>query len=119
MINLNLVKEILNMGGLALPYPRLKRISINGSRGEPATPEAIKYAQSYYKTKDIMDKIEKLYKEIDDIEYMLTICNDLAYKDYKELLNDKNNELLELTLLHSFKQHNMEALQWITYSKTF
>jgi hypothetical protein len=66
-----------------------------------------------------MHTIESLHKEIDNIEYMLTICNSLAYKDYKELLNDKYNELLELTLLESFKQVNKETLQWITYFKTF
>ena len=59
-----------------------------------------------------MQTIESLHKEIDNIEYMLTICNSLAYKDYKELLNDKNNELLELTLLHSFKSINKEIMQW-------
>ena len=66
-----------------------------------------------------MQTIESLHKEIDNIEYMLTICNSLAYRDYKELLNDKYNELLELTLLESFKQVNKETLQWITYFKTF
>ena len=50
-----------------------------------------------------MQTIETLNKEIDNIEYMLTICNSLAYRDYKELLNDKYNELLELTLLQAFK----------------
>ncbi len=65
-----------------------------------------------------MTTIESLHKEIDNIEYMLTICNSLAYKDYKELLNDKYNELLELTLLHSFKSINKEIMQWITYFKT-
>lgn len=59
-----------------------------------------------------MTTIESLHKEIDNIEYMLTICNSLAYKDYKELLNDKYNELLELTLLNAFKQLNKETLQW-------
>ena len=59
-----------------------------------------------------MQTIESLHKEIDNIEYMLTICNSLAYRDYKELLNDKYNELLELTLLYSFKQVNKETLQW-------
>ena len=58
-----------------------------------------------------MNTIESLHKEIDNIEYMLTICNSLAYKDYKELLNDKYNELLELTLLHSFKSINKEIMQ--------
>jgi hypothetical protein len=58
-----------------------------------------------------MTTIESLHKEIDNIEYMLTICNSLAYKDYKELLNDKYNELLELTLLHSFKSINKEIMQ--------
>ena len=57
-----------------------------------------------------MNTIESLHKEIDNIEYMLTICNSLAYRDYKELLNDKYNELLELTLLESFKQVNKETL---------
>ena len=66
-----------------------------------------------------MNTIESLHKEIDNIEYMLTICNSLAYRDYKELLNDKYNELLELTLLHSFKSINKEIMQWITYFKTF
>ena len=66
-----------------------------------------------------MTTIESLHKEIDNIEYMLTICNSLAYRDYKELLNDKYNELLELTLLHSFKSINKEIMQWITYLKTF
>jgi hypothetical protein len=66
-----------------------------------------------------MTTIESLHKEIDNIEYMLTICNSLAYRDYKELLNDKYNELLELTLLHSFKSINKEIMQWITYFKTF
>ena len=66
-----------------------------------------------------MHTIESLHKEIDNIEYMLTICNSLAYRDYKELLNDKYNELLELTLLESFKQLNSETLQWETYFKTF
>lgn len=61
-----------------------------------------------------MTTIESLHKEIDNIEYMLTICNSLAYKDYKELLNDKYNELLELTLLQSFKSINKETLKWIT-----
>lgn len=59
-----------------------------------------------------MQTIETLNKEIDNIEYMLTICNSLAYKDYKELLNDKYNELLELTLLQGFKTINKETLQW-------
>ncbi len=59
-----------------------------------------------------MNTIESLHKEIDNIEYMLTICNSLAYRDYKELLNDKYNELLELTLLHSFKSINKEIMQW-------
>jgi hypothetical protein len=59
-----------------------------------------------------MTTIESLHKEIDNIEYMLTICNSLAYRDYKELLNDKYNELLELTLLHSFKSINKEIMQW-------
>ena len=58
-----------------------------------------------------MNTIESLHKEIDNIEYMLTICNSLAYRDYKELLNDKYNELLELTLLQGFKSINKEALQ--------
>lgn len=49
MITIKEVKEILNNGGIAYPYPRLKQISINGSRGRPATPEAIKYAQAHYK----------------------------------------------------------------------
>ena len=66
-----------------------------------------------------MQTIETLNKEIDNIEYMLTICNSLAYRDYKELLNDKYNELLELTLLESFKQVNKETLQWLTWQKTF
>jgi len=57
-----------------------------------------------------MNTIESLHKEIDNIEYMLTICNSLAYKDYKELLNDKYNELLELTLLQAFKSTNKEKL---------
>ena len=61
-----------------------------------------------------MQTIETLNKEIDNIEYMLTVCNSLAYKDYKELLNDKYNELLELTLLQGFKSINKETLQWIT-----
>ena len=60
-----------------------------------------------------MQTIESLHKEIDNIEYMLTICNSLAYRDYKELLNDKYNELLELALLQCFKSINKEALQWI------
>lgn len=60
-----------------------------------------------------MTTIESLQKEIDNIEYMLTICNSLAYKYYKELLNDKHNDLLELTLLDAFKQVNKETLQWI------
>jgi len=55
-----------------------------------------------------MTTIESLHKEIDNIEYMLTICNSLAYRDYKELLNDKYNELLELTLLQAFKSTNKE-----------
>lgn len=59
-----------------------------------------------------MNTIESLHKEIDNIEYMLTICNSLAYRDYKELLNNKYNELLELTLLQGFKSINKEALQW-------
>jgi hypothetical protein len=59
-----------------------------------------------------MNTIESLHKEIDNIEYMLTICNSLAYKDYNELLNDKYNELLELTLLQGFKSINKETLQW-------
>ena len=58
-----------------------------------------------------MNTIESLHKEIDNIEYMLTICNSLAYRDYKELLNDKYNELLELTLLQGFKSINKETLQ--------
>lgn len=65
-----------------------------------------------------MQTIETLKQDIDNIEYMLTICNSLAYKDYKELLNDKYNELLELTLLNAFKQVNKEALQWINTIKT-
>jgi hypothetical protein len=52
--------------------------------------------------------IETIKKEIDNIEYMLTICNSLAYRDYTELLNDKYNELLELTLLQAFKSTNKE-----------
>jgi hypothetical protein len=55
--------------------------------------------------------IETIKKDIDNIEYMLTICNSLAYKDYNELLNDKYNELLELTLLQGFKSINKETLQ--------
>jgi hypothetical protein len=55
MITIKEVKEILSMGGLALPYPRLKKISINGSRGEAATPEAIKYAQAHYKALKAVD----------------------------------------------------------------
>ena len=66
-----------------------------------------------------MNTIESLHKEIDNIEYMLTICNSLAYRDYKELLNDKYNELLELTLLQGFKSINKEIMQWETYFKTF
>ena len=58
-----------------------------------------------------MQTIETLKQDIDNIEYMLTICNSLAYKDYKELLNDKYNDLLELTLLDAFKQVKKEALQ--------
>jgi hypothetical protein len=54
--------------------------------------------------------METIKKDIDNIEYMLTICNSLAYRDYKELLNDKYNELLELTLLHSFKSINKEIM---------
>ena len=65
-----------------------------------------------------MNTIELLHKEIDNIEYMLTICNSLDYRDYKELLNDKYNELLELTLLESFKQVNKETLQWLTWQRT-
>ena len=57
--------------------------------------------------------IETIKKDIDNIEYMLTICNSLAYKDYNELLNDKYNELLELTLLQGFKSINKETLQWM------
>ena len=57
-----------------------------------------------------MHTIESLHKEIDNIEYMLTICNSLAYRDYKELLNDKYNELLELTLLQGFQSINKEKL---------
>ena len=66
-----------------------------------------------------MQTIETLNKEIDNIEYMLTICNSLAYKDYKELLNDKYNELLELTLLQGFKSINKETLQWKQLNKRF
>lgn len=58
-----------------------------------------------------MQTIETLKQDIDKIEYILTICNNLAYKDYKELLNDKYKELLELTLLESFRTINKETLQ--------
>jgi hypothetical protein len=51
MITLDFVKEILNNGGIAYPYPRLKQISINGSRGRIATPEAIRYCVTFYKNK--------------------------------------------------------------------
>jgi hypothetical protein len=50
MITITEVKHIISMGGLALPYPRLKQISINGSRGKPADKSAIKYAQAHLKT---------------------------------------------------------------------
>ena len=55
-----------------------------------------------------MQTIDTLKRDIDNIEYMLTICNSLAYRDYTELLNDKYNELLELTLLQAFKSTNKE-----------
>ena len=58
-----------------------------------------------------MQTIDTLKRDIDNIEYMLTICNSLAYKDYKELLNDKYKELLELTLLQGCKAINKETLQ--------
>ena len=51
MIKLNDVKEVILRGGLAYPYPRLKKISINGGRGLPAEPLAIKYAQAHIKQK--------------------------------------------------------------------
>jgi len=37
--------------GVAYPYPRKGQISINGGKGRPATTEAIKYAQAFYRAK--------------------------------------------------------------------
>lgn len=51
-ITLAEVKHILEVvKGVAYPYPRKGQISINGGRGKPATTEAIKYAQAFYKAK--------------------------------------------------------------------
>lgn len=47
------------MGGIAYPYPRLGKISINGSRGQIATKEAIKYAQQVLK----LEELERLNNE--------------------------------------------------------
>lgn len=49
MITLDNVKQVLSMGGIAFPYPRLGKISINGSRGQTATKEAIRHAQQVLK----------------------------------------------------------------------
>ncbi len=51
MITLDNVKQVFLMGGLAYPYPRLGKISINGGRGEVATKDAIKYAQQVLKAR--------------------------------------------------------------------
>jgi hypothetical protein len=51
MITLDNVKQVLSMGGIAFPYPRLGKISINGGRGQTATKDAIKHAQQVLKDK--------------------------------------------------------------------
>ena len=59
MITLDYVKKILSMGGIAYPYPRLGKISINGSRGQIATKEAIKHAQQILK----LERLERIKNE--------------------------------------------------------
>jgi hypothetical protein len=51
MLTLNEVKEILDRNGMAYPYPRLGKVSINGGRGQEATKEALAYCVAYYKAK--------------------------------------------------------------------
>ena len=51
MITIDQVKEVLNSGGLAYPYPRKGQISINGGKGKIATKQAIIFAQLYLKAK--------------------------------------------------------------------
>jgi len=51
MITLDDVKQVFSSGGLAYPYPRLGKISINGGKGALATKEAIQYAQQVLKAR--------------------------------------------------------------------
>ena len=41
------VQEILNLGGIVFPYPRLGEVRINGGRAKKATKEAIQLAQRF------------------------------------------------------------------------
>jgi Zn-finger domain-containing protein len=51
MLTLKEVKETLDRNGMAYPYPRLGKVSINGGRGQEATKEALAYCVAYYKAK--------------------------------------------------------------------
>jgi len=49
MLSVDEVKQVINSGGLAYPYPRRGQISLNGGRGQAATKQAINFAQLYIK----------------------------------------------------------------------
>ena len=48
-ITVEQVQQVINMKGIAYPYPRKGMISINGGKGVRATQPAIKLAQAYIK----------------------------------------------------------------------
>jgi hypothetical protein len=48
-ITVEKVQQVINMKGIAYPYPRKGMISINGGKGVRATQPAIKLAQAYIK----------------------------------------------------------------------
>lgn len=48
-ITVEQVQQVINMKGIAYPYPRKGMISINGGRMVKATKPAIKLAQAYTK----------------------------------------------------------------------
>lgn len=48
-ITVEKVQQVINMKGIAYPYPRKGMISINGGRMVQATKPAIKLAQAYTK----------------------------------------------------------------------
>ena len=56
------------------------------------------------------NKIDQLTKEIEDLKYILSICNGLAFSDYNEALNRKEDELIETILLTKFTEYNQAKL---------